>query len=210
MLCDNITIVEFSGLIKEKYSQIEEVEQYTSDARKGLFGWEAKVLMPYLKPGSFVLVFGSGAGREVFGLGKMGVNALGVELCYAQILSAQQLKREEERQGIFVNADALTLPFKDMSFDSALMFRQFLQHFPGKATRQKVLGEAWRVLVRGGLLFLSINLKPFSIAPLRMTNYMYRKFIARKKIGNGKQIYQYVNKEEYIPGVYTIFFIKSS
>ncbi len=194
MLCDSITIVEFSRLIKEKYSQIEELEQYASDARNGLFRWESEFISPYIRPGSSVLVFGSGAGREVLGLEKVGINAVGVELCYDQILLAQQLKKEGK--GIFINADALALPFKNMNFDSALMFRQFLQHFPGKVNREKVLSEAWRVLVKGGFLFLSINLKPFSIVPTRIMNYVYRRFTEVKKIDDKKQINQYVNREK--------------
>lgn len=173
--------MEFLKLIREKYSQIEELEQYTNDAGRGLFQWENRLLLPYLIRGERFLVFGSGAGREVFGLEKAGINAVGVEISSVQIDSAQQLKKNNNASGVFVNANALLLPFRDLSFDGVLMFRQFIQHFPCKLNRQKLLAEANRVLVPGGLFFLSLNLKSFSFGFFRIVNYLYRMMIKNRR-----------------------------
>lgn len=172
--------MEFLRLIREKYAQIEELEQYTEDAKRGLFSWEHKLLLPYLIKGKRFLIFGSGAGREVFALEREGINAIGVEISPAQIESALGLKKGYNASGIFVNADALLLPFKDLSFDGVLMFRQFIQHFPYKLNRQRLLSETNRVLVPGGLLFLSINTKQFSLSPSRILNYLYKMIIKNR------------------------------
>ncbi len=196
-MCDNITIVEFLRLIKEKYSQREELEQYTNDARRGFFEWEKRLLMPYLKSGERFLVFGSGAGREVFALERIGINAVGIEISYAQINAALQLKNDNNSSVVFVNADALSSPFRDMSFNGILMFRQFIQHFPCRVNREKLLAEARRVLVPGGLLFLSLNLKSFSFGFFRILNYLYRMMI-KYRIQRTEDREQ--NREERIQG----------
>lgn len=180
-MCDNITIVEFLRLIKEKYSQREELEQYRNDAELGFFVWEKRLLMPYLNRGERFLVFGSGAGREVFALESFGIKAVGIELSPEQIGSAIQLRINKNSSGVFINAEALSLPFRDMSFDGILMFRQFIQHFPCRINREKLLAEAKRVLVPGGLLFLSLNLKSFSLGFFRIVNNLYGMMIKYRR-----------------------------
>jgi len=176
-MCDNITIVKFTQLIINKYNQKEEVIQYTRDAREGLFVWESRVLSHYIKEHERVLVLGSGAGREVWGIEKMGVRVYGIEISDEQLRSALKLKGETKSDGYFVRGDAMFLPFKNKIFDSVVMFRQFLQHFPGRNNRVILLNEVLRVLVPGGIIFLSVNLNPYGLGLARILNYIYRKIL---------------------------------
>jgi SAM-dependent methyltransferase len=175
-LCDKITIVEFVKLIEEKYSQEEELNQYAEDAKRGLFRWEHNLISPYLGGMGKVLVLGSGGGREVIGLNAAGVHAIGIEISFAQIKTAQKILAGSHLPADFVRGNAVLLPFKDSSFHAVIMFRQFLQHFPCSVNRRALLREVFRVLVPQGLVFLSLNLAPFSIHPLRILNYFYRRF----------------------------------
>lgn len=181
VLCDNITIVDFIKLIEEKYSKEEELKQYSEDAKRGLFIWEQNLIFPYVTDKDRVLVLGSGAGREVFGLKKMGINSTGVELSLAQIKEARKIMSELRLHCNFVRGNALALPFRSSCFNAVFMFRQFIQHFPKRINRKKLLDEVARVLLPGGFLFLSINLNPFSLSPLRILNYFYRRFKRAKE-----------------------------
>lgn len=173
-LCDKIAIVEFKKLVIEKYSQDEEIKQYKEDAKRGLFVWEERVLKRFLKGNEMVLVLGCGCGREVFGLERMGVNAVGIDISISQLRASMELRREFSSTSNFLAGDCLDLPFKSSRFDACVLYRQFIQHFPGIKNRKRLVDEIVRVLTDDGLLFLSVNLSPFSIGFKRLINFFYR------------------------------------
>ncbi|HEY4716421.1 MAG TPA: class I SAM-dependent methyltransferase [bacterium] len=174
---------DFRRAIIEKYSQPEEIAQYTLEAEKELFDWEKWILAKYIKGGEKVLVLGSGAGREVFGIEKMNVSAYGVDICLPLLNSAKSLMLKDNHKGFLMAGDALQLGFKKETFNLCIMFRQFLQHFPFRKNRMRLLKEAGRILDKGGILLLSLHLSPFSFSPYRIANHFCKIFFAERASG---------------------------
>lgn len=85
--------------------------------------------------GKDVLDVGCGFGHYVDYLCKKGFNAIGVD-------SEEQFinKAKRKREGVFIKADAEKLPFKNLEFDTVLLF-DILEH----GDDEKILREAKRV-----------------------------------------------------------------
>jgi len=61
----------------------------------------------------------------------------------------------EKERLILVNGDMLSLPFKDSSFDTIIMFAS-LHHIPYRECRLTVLSNAVRILRPGGILLVTV------------------------------------------------------
>jgi ubiquinone/menaquinone biosynthesis C-methylase UbiE len=101
-----------------------------------------------LAPGTRLLEVGTGVGAVLAVLGQEfpGLELTGVDIEPKQL---EYARRHLERAGVeaaLVEADALSLPFEDESFDHVWMM-WFLEHVPDPVA---VLREARRVLVPGG------------------------------------------------------------
>lgn len=105
-----------------------------------------------------------------------------------------------------IKSNADKIPFKEDYFD-AVLCRNVLEHIPNNK-QQKSLNEIYRVLKRGGIIYVVIppwfnphaghRFKPFHIFPFKMAKYL-RELIFREKI-------DYKSFEEY--SLYKITFEK--
>jgi SAM-dependent methyltransferase len=101
-----------------------------------------------LPPGTRLLEVGTGVGAVLAVLGQEfpGLELTGVDIEPKQLEYARGHLERAGVEATLVEADALSLPFEDESFDHVWMM-WFLEHVPDPVG---VLGEARRVLVPGG------------------------------------------------------------
>lgn len=109
-------------------------------------------LEQYLKdPQARVLDYGCGYGRTLADLSQAGFqNLVGVDFSEAMLARARAALPRPE----LVRTDGRSLPFKNDSFDSVLLFA-VLTCIPDGNEQRLLMAEAARVLRPGGLLYLS-------------------------------------------------------
>ncbi len=112
-----------------------------------------------LQSGDTVLDLGCGEGRHVISTYLEGdVHSVGVDLCFDDLLTAQQRFQpfaepaNEDKSFALSMTDALALPFADNTFDK-IVCSEVLEHIPDY---RAVLKEIERVLKPGGLFCASV------------------------------------------------------
>jgi SAM-dependent methyltransferase len=115
------------------------------------WAWERRraLLLGSVRPGERVLDLGCGAGRFVAALRDAGVDAVGVEVAQAALDRAAAIAPGADLR--LLEADG-TIPLDHGSVDMAWC-SEVLEHVPDGAA---LLGEARRVLRRGGRLVLTV------------------------------------------------------
>lgn len=104
---------------------------------------------------STILDLGCGNGRHVVHLAKEGFAATGLDISPTGLGLAQEWLDEERLPASLVQADISDpLPFRDQSFE-ALLSTQVIHHAL-LAEVKRTIGEIWRILVPGGLAFVSV------------------------------------------------------
>lgn len=109
------------------------------------------IFQDYVKSNDKVLDIGCGNGRLLDLFEGKRVDYIGIDNSAGQIKEA--VKRYPDR--IFLQADALDLPFPDNSFDEVFSVA-VLHEIPSSEFRERFLQEANRVLKPGGLYFLTV------------------------------------------------------
>jgi SAM-dependent methyltransferase len=99
-----------------------------------------------------ILEAGAGRGRWVFHLRRRGLDAVGIELASTEVANA---KRSDPDIPIIVG-NVLRMPFPDNSF-AAVISLGVLEHFEDGP--QEAFREIQRVLVPGGLLFVTVPIR---------------------------------------------------
>ncbi len=107
--------------------------------------------VPGLAPGRLVLDLGCGAGRHLRALGAAGVRAVGGDLSADLLAEARRLGAK-----CIIRCDNRALPFRGGAFDAVLLLFTSFGYLPTEAGDASVLGEAARVLARGGGLLLDL------------------------------------------------------
>lgn len=110
-----------------------------------------------VRPGDVVLDLGCGAGRHTYHLQRLGAFAVAVDLddvALKDTAAMMQVLASEEAaaQGAATVADALSLPFRDGSFDRIIV-SEVLEHIPDDGS---ALAELFRILRPGGGLAITV------------------------------------------------------
>jgi SAM-dependent methyltransferase len=122
-----------------------------SDTRP--FFWrELEFLEKYARTGKNILDIGCGNGRLLDVFKSKSIHYTGVDSSKDLILLAQKYRGEK---GIFIHANALSLPFQENTFDIAFSVA-VLHHIPSKEFREQFVREAYRVLRPEGILILTV------------------------------------------------------
>ena len=105
---------------------------------------------------SAILDLGCGNGRHVVHLARQGFQPLGLDISPTALCLAQAWMHEEGYQASFTLADTRQpLPFCDGSIEGVLS-TQVIHHARIEAVRLAIR-EIWRVLVPGGLAFVTVS-----------------------------------------------------
>ena len=105
---------------------------------------------------SLVLDIGCGSGRHVVHLAKHGFRSLGLDISPTGLRLAQAWMREEGYEPVFMLGDTRQpLPLRDGSIGGVLS-TQVIHHARLAAVRLAIR-EIWRVLVPGGLAFVTVS-----------------------------------------------------
>ena len=136
-----------------KLSQ-EEYDEYASEfSNSRQFFWdELRFIKNYAHPGDRVLDVGCGNGRLSDMFENKNIQYTGVDFSKKLIEIA---KKERGKNGTFLQANALNLPFEDSSFDAVFSIA-VLHHIPSKENRIKFISEAYRVLKNDGVYTLTV------------------------------------------------------
>jgi SAM-dependent methyltransferase len=157
----------FLQMVQSSYSTDRAVERFTKRVHEGLRQWEAHVVEESFAPGSKVLVYGCGAGREAFALERLGFRVAGVDLSSALIRSARDLAAARNSAAEFLVNDGLGLPFPAAAFDAVTLWSQVLGNVPSSTHRTQLLRECVRVLAPGGSISLSVHEREATLSALR-------------------------------------------
>ncbi len=102
-------------------------------------------------PGKRIIDLGCGAGRDVAYFSKHRFSVTGVDLSEELLNHAKRVCPAAH----FIQADIRRLPFPDASFDGVWCCGGIVHM--GKEEGEKVIQEAFRILVPGGVFFLSFK-----------------------------------------------------
>lgn len=117
------------------------------------------VIHNYLREGYKILDIGCGFGKISLGLSSLGYSVTGIDVNTEAVMlseaAAKDMAVDMKKKGKaeFRVGDASTLPFRESSFDLAVM-QAFLTSVPDPKERARMVQEAFRVLKHGGYLYL--------------------------------------------------------
>jgi SAM-dependent methyltransferase len=204
--------------VKEFYRTVE----FDSWAdRQGLTHDERYLIDKYLDRKSKTLEAGTGGGRILFEMKKLGFTSLyGYDFVPELIARARQ--KDAIRSICFEVQDATKLSYPDSSFDQIVYLQQFICVLDDEAARAKALKEASRILRVGGTaLFSFLSLKTKSagaiypaylgylcvVRKLRRSDRSIRYFpynyrggklnLPSLLLGTGPYLYRYTLREAY-------------
>ncbi|MGB3716553.1 MAG: class I SAM-dependent methyltransferase [Candidatus Promineifilaceae bacterium] len=104
---------------------------------------------------STILDLGCGNGRHVVGLAREGFAATGLDISPTGLGLTQNWLNEENQRAQLVLADMRhPLPIRDEFFDG--LFSTQVIHHALLADVRRTIGEIWRILVPGGVAFVTV------------------------------------------------------
>lgn len=130
------------------------------------------VINKYLEEGYKILDIGCGFGKISLELASFGYAVTGIDVNNEAIRLSEAAAKDlavnmktEEKAGFMVG-NASALPFRDLSFDLAVM-QAFLTTVQGPQERARMIAEAFRVLKSGGYLYLVEFAQNWHLQPYR-------------------------------------------
>lgn len=147
----------------------EEMEEDNLDA------WETDVLSRYRINSGRMLAMGTGWGREALAIARRGVTVVGVEINQVAVRETHRYARQAGIPAHFHRADFTALPYRDASFDYALLATTMYSAIPGTEGRKAWLRMVGRLMKDGGLVMLSFERE---LPPPSRTQALSRPLIA--------------------------------
>lgn len=135
----------------DQFSHEQVVSRYEDIIDQGLFRHEEEAFTRFGEPPARILDVGCGVGRTTRVLVEDGFEVTGIDI------SPEMIQRAEQRiSGAALSvADAVNLPFEDLSFDHALFAYNGLDYIQTETDRKRALRELLRVLRPGGYFIFS-------------------------------------------------------
>jgi len=147
-------------------------------------------IMEYVPRGKKVLEAGCGMGPWVIYLNDLGYKIIGLDFSIQTIKQSKRLYPSLK----FIAGDVVNLGLKDNSFDAVLSWG-VVEHF--EAGPHRALGEMFRVLRSGGLLFITVPCKNMLyFSPLLwVANKLKRNKVIRNIMRKGELKNSFINYE---------------
>ena len=166
-----------------------------SDSRP--FFWrELGFLKKYARTEHAILDIGCGNGRILNLFGNKNIRYTGIDSSKELIEIA---KKNRGNRGRFLHANALSLPFKDESFDTVFSIA-VLHHIPSKKFRNTFMSETYRVLKpRGTFVFTTWNILQWRFFKVHAIHTL-KKLIGRSDMDFGDTILSFgqLKRERYV------------
>ena len=144
--------------VRDYYGSTQSLAHYSDSARNGgLYPPERAMVERFMAAPATVLDVGCGAGREAFDLTRMGFSVTGVDITPSLVNKAKGTAADLGLNVQFCLGNGRSLDFPDESFDYVLLITQMIHHVPHKTNRQRLLGEARRVLKAEGTILLTYH-----------------------------------------------------
>ena len=138
-------------LLKFSEKEYDTYAREFSDTRP--FFWrELEFLKKYARMEHTILDIGCGNGRLLNLFENKNITYTGIDSSKELIEIAKKYRGDK---GTFMHANALSLPFQDMTFDTVFSIA-VLHHVPSKQFRKRFVSEAHRVLKPDGTLVLTV------------------------------------------------------
>jgi len=170
---------------KEFYNTTEGFDELSN--RAGLYPEENYVIQKYLDPRRKTLEAGTGDGRILGEIKKLGFTSLyGYDFIPAFVEIAKQ--RDTSGSICFEVQDATCLNYEDSSFDQILYTQQIISIMDDEAGRAKAVKEAYRILKVGGTAifsFISFETKTGGVMYQLYLMYLY---LIRKLSGSSRSV----------------------
>ncbi|MDP8254646.1 MAG: class I SAM-dependent methyltransferase [Candidatus Alcyoniella australis] len=142
--------------VRDWYSTGHELQRWGT-VEGGICGAEAELLQRHMARPGRVLNVGCGGGREALPLAQMGHEVVALDLMPQFLCMARDATREACGGLSLIQADALSIPFADCSFDYVVMVGQLIDQINRREQRLDCLRGLARLLRPGGLLLASTN-----------------------------------------------------
>jgi SAM-dependent methyltransferase len=121
----------------------------------GLKHDERALIERYLDRDATTLEAGSGGGRILAEMSRLGFSSL-AGFDFVPELVAEARSADPTGEIRFEVCDARQLAYRDASFDQVIYLQQLLSAIDDQADRERVLGEAFRILRPGGVALFSV------------------------------------------------------
>ncbi len=187
--------------MKEKYANeilkmsrrgYENIAHDFSQTRK-IFWEELSFLKDYINDGDNILDLGCGNGRFLELIGDKKIKYFGIDSSESLIKQANETYGQ---LGKFIHGDALSLPYKNNSFNTIVSFG-VLHHIPSKKLRKQFLNEAHRVMKKDGVLILTVwNLWNERLTPV-IKKHAIQKLLGKSKL-DFKDVFLPFGKKESV------------
>lgn len=141
---------------------VEHVKAYYADSRivrnykkTDLFPAEERIITEFFSNGTNLLDIGCGAGRTSIPLAKRGYSVTAIDIVPEMIEAARAQAAGHNVDIKFMVMDAARLSFPDEQFQQVLFSFNGFDCIMGKANREVLLRNVWKIMKRGGCFVLT-------------------------------------------------------
>lgn len=135
------------------FSKQKEITVWYDNVKKGLYTFEKYAIDTYFTDlKGKLLVVGSGPGREMSALNKIGYNITGIDYSYNILKSNELLKKYK-----VINCNATNLCFKKEYFDYAVLFEQVFSFIIGKDNRIQTIKNLSYIIRDNGYVAMVLH-----------------------------------------------------
>lgn len=148
---------EYDAAIRRFYADPGVVSGYAGIAGEGLTPFEEALIRRAFAPGQRVLDVGCGGGREAVPMTQAGMQVVAMDMILPMVRAAVAYAGTHQVRLGALTGDVTMLPFRDGTFDGAVMLNQVIAFVPSRAQRIAALRAIWRMLRPGGTLVMTTH-----------------------------------------------------
>jgi hypothetical protein len=184
---------DVNSITEVSYDRIKEyrTEEYN---RRGLFDWERLAVERYFSKSRSILVAGTGGGREVLALRRLGITADGFESHPEFVRFANELLEKEGLVPDVLQAPWDGSPEYDKKYDGVIVGWGVYMHIRGRERRVRFLRSMRERVSSGAPILISFSAAPGQERMLRLTariGNLVRRVARRDPVETGESLSPY-------------------